>query len=166
MYRCPNHNAYCCIFGRMMTQLPCWLFLSLWFCLTCFQNFYLNNYFKYNPANPGVKGVNFPEKFVIKFVFIYIFFLLLSLFLHEMFNFLIFFFFNFIFSSFVGKNFATLKDFDSNEIQQFLWTANDLKIRFKQDKEVILFLKSFFFFLLLFWSKYHLRYCTFFSHLL
>lgn len=39
------------------------------------------------------------------------------------------------YSSFVGKNFATLKDFDSNEIQQFLWTANDLKIRFKQDKE-------------------------------
>ncbi|CAE1265569.1 OTC [Acanthosepion pharaonis] len=39
------------------------------------------------------------------------------------------------YSSFVGKNFATLKDFDSNEIQKFLWTANDLKTRFKKDKE-------------------------------
>lgn len=40
------------------------------------------------------------------------------------------------YSSFVGKDFATLKDFDSNEIQQFLWTANDLKTRIKKDGEL------------------------------
>lgn len=35
-----------------------------------------------------------------------------------------------------GRNFLTLKDFTTEEIQQFLWTAADLKHRYTADKEV------------------------------
>ena len=39
-------------------------------------------------------------------------------------------------SSFVGKDFLTLKDFSGDEIKSLLWTALDLKHRIKSNNEV------------------------------
>ncbi|XP_071477216.1 ornithine transcarbamylase, mitochondrial-like [Diadema antillarum] len=38
-------------------------------------------------------------------------------------------------SSLVGRHFMTLKDFSKKEIEQLLWTASDLKVRYKQHGE-------------------------------
>ncbi len=38
----------------------------------------------------------------------------------------------------VEKDFLTLKDFTGKEIKKLLWTASDLKLRIKENKEVFI----------------------------